>query len=521
MSACALCNRTHDGDCVGRIKNCCLLCGDSHNAFVACPCPRCLHRHDSLDCASVEDWRGNSFFHFESFVRDCCLLCGHGPLPCSRLSGNLCALCNIDHEGSCGGVMDRCCLICGEVHKATVACPCLQCHHYVGVCECKMEVERNDSTLHGERQDCLLCGETHQSLRSCPCPRCYSSHANDDCPRVSATSPCPRCNVWHGVDVCARSDAPSNSHNRQPVPRASMVNRAVHHVAGDASNNEMSAPARSDAASDRHDVGSMSMSCNHCGARFWLGEKINCCFDGSLSVPEAVVPESLASLIFSSAIRQQLRSYNMAMSLASVGHDKRGFPDGVFVMSGKSYHHIGSMLPNDGHPLCFAQIYSLDTAPATERRASIFSDRLDRQVLSALHDELLQHNRYVSEFAAAVASDVPELIWTTDDSIMGMGIGALVSAVGRKRSIVIKRRDNASSLFAHTVDSDQQQRGKPQLQFIDDGHALYHTLTYPLLFPTGARGWFAGMTRYERDNQSQHRVSLHDYGRYMLMHRER
>jgi hypothetical protein len=59
------------------------------------------------------------------------------------------------------------------------------------------------------------------------------------------------------------------------------------------------------------------------------------------------------------------------------------------------------------------------------------------------------------------------------------------------------------------------------LQFIDDGHALYHTLTYPLLFPTGARGWFAGMTRYERDNQSQHRVSLHDYGRYMLMHRER
>jgi hypothetical protein len=288
-----------------------------------------------------------------------------------------------------------------------------------------------------------------------------------------------------------------------------MMNRALYDVSNAAISNEVCAPASSDATSDRYDVGSMSVSCNHCGARFWRGERINCCFNGSLTVPEAEVPESLAALILSPEVRQQLRSYNMAMSLASVGHEKQGFPDGVFVMSGRSYHHIGSMMPNDGQPLCYAQIYTLDTSSAAERRSNIFSNRLDRHVLSALHEQLLRHNRYVSEFVNAVASDVPELVWTSEDSIMGMQIGALVAAVGRKRSIVVKRRDHVNSLYAH------------DLQFIDDGHALYHTLAYPLLFPTGARGWFAGMSRYERDNLSQHKVSLQDYGRYMLMHRER
>jgi hypothetical protein len=124
--------------------------------------------------------------------------------------------------------------------------------------------------------------------------------------------------------------------------------------------------------------------------------------------------------------------------------------------------------------------------------------------LRALHDELLLHNRCVSEFCRAAASDANELIWTTEDNIMGMHMGALVTAAGCKRSIVIKR-----------------QIGPGVLQLIDDGHSLYHTLAYPLLFPTGSPGWFLGMSRSQPDGSSQRLVSLHDYGRYILMHRER
>jgi hypothetical protein len=85
-----------------------------------------------------------------------------------------------------------------------------------------------------------------------------------------------------------------------------------------------------------------------------------------------------------------------------------------------------------------------------------------------------------------------------------MQMGALVAVAGDKRSIVIKRQGNPR-----------------ELQMINDGHPLYHTLAFPLLFPTGSPGWFCGMTRSPDDGSPPRLVSLHDYGRYMLMHRER
>jgi hypothetical protein len=287
-----------------------------------------------------------------------------------------------------------------------------------------------------------------------------------------------------------------------------MRNRAVANIENDISL-EVVAPVHNDAASDPHNIGAMTSACTHCGARFWEGERIICCFEGSLIIPEPDIPESLSNLILSSACGRHLRAYNMAMAMASVGHEKSGFPDGVFVMSGRSYHRIGTLAQSVAQPASFAQIYALDTASATNRRTEIFSDSLDSTILSALHDEMLIHNRFVSEFARAVASDIHELVWTSEDNIMGMQIGALVSNVGNKRRIVIQRQGQINSQFAH------------DLQFIDDGHSLYHTLAYPLLFPTGARGWFSGMTRSDRNGTEPRSVSLHDYGRYMLMHRTR
>ena len=217
MSACALCNRIHDGDCVEKIKNCCLICGDCHNAFVACPCPRCLHRHGNYECTSVEEWRGSSYKQFDAFVGACCLICGnyHDQLPCPRWSSDSCVMCGHDHEGRCGGLIDQSCLICGEVHDVSIACTCPRCHQCESLCECGLSVARIH--LHGIDHHCWLCGECHLSLQSCPCPRCYHSHPFGDCPRVSASLPCRRCNIWHGDDVCARSDDRAKGHIRDPV----------------------------------------------------------------------------------------------------------------------------------------------------------------------------------------------------------------------------------------------------------------------------------------------------------------
>jgi hypothetical protein len=252
----------------------------------------------------------------------------------------------------------------------------------------------------------------------------------------------------------------------------------------------------------------MHQVCPHCSARFWPDESINCCFNGSLIIDEPVIPEDLLALIFSGEVRKNMRSYNMAMAMASVGHTKEGFPDGVFVLSGKSYHRLGvSVVPPIGRTHNYAQIYVLDTEDATSRRMEIFSNRLNRSVLRQMHELLLTHNPLASQFRAAASMDVPELVWSSEDDIMRMHMGAIVSSYG-SRSIVIHKNDND---------------GRPdvnRLQFIDDGHSLYHPLAYPLLFPVGNVGWYHGMKRRDvRDGDKVYAVSLQDYGRYVLMHR--
>jgi hypothetical protein len=460
----------------------CVLCGERHHSNAECPCPQCHEVH-----------RGSICF-------------------------NRCSFCNRHHEGQCKPPYSNRCRLCGESHQPFVACPCPRCLYRHGSADCHSVEEwslysRNGTfeLLVGDR--CLQCGELHDHHLSCPCALCLTWHVDSICLPICAASaeavdsadkPCQRCHVWHGSDVCQRSAVGSSQgFSKMRLPRALMMNRAVADASSSAAGLAAVAPAHSDAASDSHDVGSMTISCTYCHARFWVGEKIQCCYEGSLIIPEPSIPQSLSDIILSSTVRSHIRSYNMAMAMASVGHTKCGFPDGVFTISGKSYHRIGTMTPAAGQLPSFAQIYTVDTNDATDRRSAIFGDRLNKSVLNALHDHLVIHNRCVTEFRRVAASDVHELVWSSDDNIMGMQMGALVASAGTKRSIVIQRYGVGNSL-----------------QFIDDGHALYHTLTYPLLFPTGSSGWFSGMTRGLHDGSTQ-RVTLHDYGRYMLMHRDR
>jgi len=258
----------------------------------------------------------------------------------------------------------------------------------------------------------------------------------------------------------------------------------------------------SNAEALRHNLGAMSNCCPHCHARSWAGETINCCFEGSLIIPEPTIPISLSNLIYSAPVRQNIRSYNMAMAMASVGHKNKSLPDGTFVMGGKSYHRVGSLQPQPGQDFNFAQIYILDTMDATARRSCIFKDRLDSTILNALDIQLRRHNALVSDFCRASNGNVPELVWSSDDDIINMQIGAIVSTPGRQRSIIIQR----------------QAIGK--LEFIPDGHSLYHSLAYPLLFPTGNHGWHWGMHRFDHESSKFLKVSLIDYGRHLLMHRD-
>jgi hypothetical protein len=162
----------------------------------------------------------------------------------------------------------------------------------------------------------------------------------------------------------------------------------------------------------------------------------------------------------------------MAFGMASLGHDNRSLPDSTFIFGGRTYHRIGDLRPRDSGVASFAQIYMLDAEESAIRRAAVVDhdSSLRPPVLEILHDLLIRYNPWVREMRTAAELNTPEIVWRSDIDVSGMMIGAVVAAPG-SRSIVIR----------------QQTQLLPQ--FIYDGHSLYHTLAYPLLFPTGATGW--------------------------------
>jgi hypothetical protein len=83
-----------------------------------------------------------------------------------------------------------------------------------------------------------------------------------------------------------------------------------------------------------------------------------------------------------------------------------------------------------------------------------------------------------------------------------MQIAAIVTEPGSQRDIVVRRHDGG-------------------LQFIDDGHPLYHPLAYPLLFPLGSPGWSEGLQVSNLDLSNIKRITLSEWGRFYLMHRDR
>ena len=193
-----------------------------------------------------------------------------------------------------------------------------------------------------------------------------------------------------------------------------------------------------------HDAGSMDQICPFCRSRSWRSETISCCASGAILLPSfPEVPDDLSSVILSPHVRDNIRVYNMAMAMASVGHKNRSLPDGMFKLGGRTFHRIGSMIPeaNTGH--AFAQIYVLDAEQAAERRINVMSGHdgpslLRRHILAQLHSLMLQHNPCVQQFVAAARDNLPKLVWRCSDDIASMQMGALVVQSGSKRDIVIQ-----------------------------------------------------------------------------------
>lgn len=310
--------------------------------------------------------------------------------------------------------------------------------------------------------------------------------------------------------------APGNRRVRQRIPCYCGKIHAVNAghgflcsgvAAGAALNIQFFCEMQPSSAIPQQSLGSMfHQICARCNAGQFLGETINCCARGSVFVPLIVVPDDLHSAICSPPVANHIRAYNMALSMASTGHQNLSPSFGAFVLGGKTYHRFASQLVDPSQAPGFAQIFMLDTADATARRLEVFGARsrlpaLDSAVLAHLHELLLLHNPWVQDYRSAGLNPGPEVQWHScgQTDITGMGLGAMLEGFGA-RSIVL-----------------QHQCGG--ITSIDDGHALYHPLAYVLLFPSGAIGWHDRMSRMNELQESTGRLSLTSWARFLMMRR--
>jgi len=143
------------------------------------------------------------------------------------------------------------------------------------------------------------------------------------------------------------------------------------------------------------DFGDIDTVCSKCGAMVWYLERAEkhidtctpkvslCCMKGNVTLPYMIEPPTLIRNLFSgvdsrsSHFISNIRSYNNMFAFTSLGgRVESGENDGAgpprFVISGQNYHRIGSLLPDEGQPPKFAQLYIYDTENEVSNRLSHF-----------------------------------------------------------------------------------------------------------------------------------------------------
>jgi hypothetical protein len=170
-----------------------------------------------------------------------------------------------------------------------------------------------------------------------------------------------------------------------------------------------------------HELKRMDQICVHCGAKFWIEEKDHssnktsptfavCCAGGKVSLQPLLKPPSYLLNLYTSSgpnansFRKNIRGYNSLLACTSFGANiDEGFQrQGVsnFQIHGQVYHCIGSLLPENGQPPMFAQLYIYDTEHESRNRHNIMQD-LDNNILLYLQNMLDTCNPYIKTFRQA------------------------------------------------------------------------------------------------------------------------
>ncbi|GKA24180.1 helicase [Tanacetum coccineum] len=238
-----------------------------------------------------------------------------------------------------------------------------------------------------------------------------------------------------------------------------------------------------------HNLGPPSYRCSKCDATMWYAERTDkakrvahptfslCCQEGKLRLSQFNdTPPPLKTLLdytvpTTSKFREQIKVYNSMFCFTSFGANidhsiNSGRAPYKFRINGQNYHRMGSLLPAEGVPPRYAQLYFFDTQNEIRNRMSAFmeketTEKVDENTVARLIQMLDRSNALAQSFRMAkeqynapTVSEVAALV------VYDFGDGI------PSRDIVVNKNNEGP-------------------QRISELHPSYMALQYPLLFPYG------------------------------------
>ncbi|KAI8540035.1 hypothetical protein RHMOL_Rhmol09G0230200 [Rhododendron molle] len=271
---------------------------------------------------------------------------------------------------------------------------------------------------------------------------------------------------------------------------------------------------------NRHYLGRMDVSCFHCKALHWMGEKLansslihpffgTCCLQGKIKLPSLIAPSLALQELYdgnderSKSFRHHTREYNATNAFTSLGAklDTRvlnGRGPLSFTIHGELRHRTGSLLPQPGHEAIYSQLYIYDPESALNARNNR-NPHLRRDVFKTIQDCLLTFNPFPEKFLRAFE------ILNQSESV-GQNLPAFLhysSSTDRRRYNLPTADEIAIILPGDGTEKSGMRdivlhlRGNNGLMQVNECHPVYLPLHYVLLFPRGELGWEPEMRHWD------------------------
>lgn len=280
--------------------------------------------------------------------------------------------------------------------------------------------------------------------------------------------------------------------------------------------------------------------CQHCNALLWYEERLNsnksttnpsfgmCCKQGKIKLPPLKEPPQYLKRLLtgegkdSTNFRENIRSYNSMFAFTSMGGivDKEinmGKGPYVFRLHGQNYHHIGTLLPEEGNKPRFAQLYIYDTENEVANRISVSgcSDKtpVDPSIVTDLQNMIDENNILAKSFRMARDRfkeedyhDVTLRLISDRDKPSTSEVAALVvkdpTEESEGRDIIVEYKDMVPKR-------------------ISEIHPKFMAMQYPLLFPYGEDGFTLKIPYNKKEGVTYSReyVTMLEYYAYYLQQR--